>query len=83
MKSRRFTCSCCGTVKIIPHSSKYLGVSLFKPNGKYRARVTSDGITTSLGYYANEVNAAVAYDEYVLANGLIDKPLNFPHGRLQ
>ena len=83
MKSRRFTCSCCGTVKIIPHSSKYTGVCWDKTHVKYRARVAYNGKSVSLSYYTDEVNAAVAYDEYVLANGLIDKPLNFPHGRLQ
>ena len=83
MKYRNYTCSSCGATKQVPLSSKFNGVSLYKPNGKYRTRVTVHGNTVSLGYFTDEVNAAVAYDEYVLANGLIDKPLNFPHGRLQ
>lgn len=83
MKSRRFSCSHCGAVKIVPLSSKYIGVSEDTHHNKFRARVTVEGVTKSLGYYTDEINAAVAYDEYVLANGLIDKPLNFPHGRLR
>ena len=83
MKSRKFTCSHCGAIKVITHSSQYTGVSWDKVHKRFRTRVTQNGKQVSLSYFKDEVNAAVAYDEYVLANGLIDKPLNFPHGRLQ
>ena len=41
-------------------SSVYLGVG--KRQNKWNARITKDGITHELGYYAQEVEAALAYD---------------------
>lgn len=41
--------------------SKYKGVDFHK--GKYRARVTKNGKTKELGYFASEEEAARAYDQ--------------------
>lgn len=47
-----------------PNKDKLLskGVSI-RPNGMYRARITVDGITYSLGDFTNELEAAKAYDK--------------------
>ena len=58
-------------------SSKYRGVSWHKANKKWEVRIRVDGKTKSLGYFADEIAAARAYDAFVIAKKL-NKPLNFP-----
>ncbi len=43
-------------------SSRFKGVSLNRATGKWRAGITLDGRTISLGTYENERDAAAAYD---------------------
>lgn len=57
--------------------SKYRGVTLDKRVGKYVARVTFPGRKIKyLGTFLSEIEAAEAYDKYVLDNNLPNK-LNF------
>ncbi len=57
-------------------SSKYKGVSWYKPNKKWRAYIYSEGKTIPLGYFTCEEDAAKSYDrkakelhgEFVLLN---------------
>lgn len=59
-------------------TSKYFGVSL-KIDGNYKcwcATVSNNG-QKKLGSFKNEIDAAKAYDKYVIENKL-DRPLNFP-----
>jgi hypothetical protein len=44
-------------------SSKYLGVSLSKNKNKWRCHVVKNGSTAYLGYFENEIDAALAYNE--------------------
>lgn len=44
-------------------TSGYIGVNWHKGSGKWTARITVDGVRTSLGYYASEIEAARAVDE--------------------
>ncbi len=50
------------TKKRIGTTSKYKGVSKNAESGRFQARITIDGKTRSLGYFANEVDAAIARD---------------------
>ena len=63
-------------------SSKYTGVSRSKARmrGGWTARITNEGVERKLGVYNLELEAARAYDAYVLRHGL-DRRLNFPGAR--
>ena len=54
-------------------SSKYTGVSLHKPNGKWRACIRINGINTHLGLFINEYDAHLAYEN------ALDKITNLKH----
>lgn len=43
-------------------SSKYKGVTFFKRDKKWQAKIQVDGRTIHLGYFVQEIDAAVAYD---------------------
>lgn len=43
-------------------SSKYLGVLYYKPRQNWLARIRKDHKTTFIGYFKNEVEAAIAYN---------------------
>lgn len=45
-----------------PKSSKFRGVTLFRPTGKWRAQISANGKTTSLGDHDTEEEAARAFD---------------------
>lgn len=45
-------------------TSKYIGVSLVKNTGKWQSRYAD----TNLGFFTNEIDAALNYDKYVLIN---------------
>jgi len=58
---------------------KYKGVHYDITKEKYRARITSDGKTHHLGYFDEEIEAAIAYDKgAILLFGETAK-LNFPN----
>lgn len=62
--------------KLQKHSSKYKGVHFFKQTGKWMAYVRVNGKNVHLGCFANERDAALAYDaaatkhygEFVMTN---------------
>jgi hypothetical protein len=60
-------------------SSRYKGVSLYKPTGKWRAKISSDGKSFYIGSFASQARAAKAYDDK--AKELFGEfaHLNFPH----
>lgn len=43
------------------NTSGFKGVSLYRPNGKWRASIQKDGKFISLGYFADRRDAAAAY----------------------
>jgi hypothetical protein len=45
-----------------PKSSRFRGVTLFRPTGKWRAQISASGKTTSLGDHDTEEEAARAFD---------------------
>lgn len=61
-------------------TSAYMGVS--RPNGtaKYLVQIQINGKKYCLGYFENEVDAALAYDEYALRFRGELALLNFPEG---
>ena len=44
-------------------SSKYIGVSWFRRDGKWKAQICLDHKNRHIGYYINEIDAAKAYNE--------------------
>jgi hypothetical protein len=56
-------------------SSWYRGVSLNKRDMKWCAAVHWDGKRRHIGYYSNEIDAAKAYNQFIVEKG-IPKPLN-------
>jgi len=64
--------------------SKYIGVSVLLPNKrqrtittKYKARITLKRKSFTIGTFATEIEAAKAYDDFVLKNIPFEIPLNF------
>eukprot|EP00892_Ulva_mutabilis_P012721 jgi/Ulvmu1/9821/UM056_0062.1 len=59
-------------------SSRYLGVTLFKPTGKWRAQISVGGKTTSLGDHETEEEAARAFDRAAInRSGCAEATTNF------
>ncbi len=78
--ARKFRCKCCGTVKVVNKTSGYIGVYLYAQNNKWRARATDEnGSVQSLGYFNNEKEAAIVYDNFIIDNKIVNRPLNFPN----
>ena len=48
---------------VVPKSSGYKGVSLYKPTGKYHAQITVDRCRKHLGYFDTAEDAANVYDQ--------------------
>ncbi len=69
-------CSKCKTGR---GSSKYKGVSLDKT--KWRARITFNANTETIGYFKDEVEAANAYDKKAIELFGDFAKLNFPEGK--
>lgn len=44
-------------------SSKYKGVSFYKLKNKWRAEISVKGLHMRLGYFENEIDAAIAYNK--------------------
>jgi len=65
-------------------TSRYKGVSWYKPTGKWRARIQHNGKEIYLGYFADEIEATKAYDkaarqlfgEYARCNFPVEKEIN-------
>ena len=79
---RRRTCKTCGAIRIVSQTSQFVGVDKYTKSNSYRVRATHNGKQVYIGSFKDEVKAAIAYDEYILMNDIMNKPLNFPHGRL-
>ena len=58
-------------------SSRFRGVCWYERDKKWQVRIGFDGKTKNLGFFADEMKAAHAFDAYAIANG-IDTPRNFP-----
>eukprot|EP00208_Stichococcus_sp_RCC1054_P003469 CAMPEP_0206146566 /NCGR_PEP_ID=MMETSP1473-20131121/30761_1 /ASSEMBLY_ACC=CAM_ASM_001109 /TAXON_ID=1461547 /ORGANISM="Stichococcus sp, Strain RCC1054" /LENGTH=196 /DNA_ID=CAMNT_0053543169 /DNA_START=415 /DNA_END=1001 /DNA_ORIENTATION=- len=59
-------------------SSKFRGVTLFRPTGKWRSQISLQGKTISLGEYVTQEEAAAAFDKAVLYKDGCKAKLNFP-----
>lgn len=57
------------------NTSGYRGVSLRSDNGKFRTLISVNGIIIRLGQYNSAIDAARAYNNYVIVNNL-EHPLN-------
>ena len=49
-------------------SSRFKGVFLYKPNGKWMSAISVDRNKVHLGYFINEVDAAKAYDAAAISH---------------
>ena len=58
-----------------PRRSKYVGVSWFKRDKKWKADIRINGKNKNLGLYHDEKEAARIFDEQA---ALLGKPVNFP-----
>ena len=52
------------------NTSGYRGVSWHKKQQKFNSRITVNSITINLGSYCSDIEAAKAYDEYIIKNNL-------------
>ena len=51
-------------------SSKYVGVCWNKSRNKWRAQIQVNGKLVHIGYFENEIDAAISHDKYVFRNDL-------------
>ena len=58
------------------NKSGYRGVFFNKQKNKYQAKIRHDGKYHHLGFYVSAADAGMAYDEFVINNGLV-RPTNF------
>ena len=60
-------------------SSKFIGVTFSKREGKYRAQIRFDNKVKNIGYYDKEEEAGRAFDNFVKQHNLTEfYQLNFP-----
>ena len=62
-----------------PTTSKYKGVNWFTPTQKWRVEIKHQGKSTHLGYFDDEVTAALMYDAKAFELRGDKARLNFPH----
>ena len=56
---------------------QYKGVGFHKSNKKFRAFITFDHKMKTIGYYETEIEAAIAYNEFIFLHNLEEfTPLN-------
>ena len=80
---KKIKCETCGTARLINRTSRCIGVDFYKKSmtHQWRGRVTdNNGETHHLGYYKTIDEAAKVYDEYIINNKLVNRPLNNPYG---
>jgi hypothetical protein len=65
-------------ITINPGTSKYKGVSWYKREKRWAVRITADGKTIPIGYFKNEIEAALAYDHAAKKYHREFAALNFP-----
>jgi len=58
-------------------SSEFFGVYINRGRNRWRAMVIVNKKTIYIGQFKTEIEAAEAYDKYVIENDL-HRPLNFP-----
>ena len=75
--SRKFQCKSCGAIRSVSKTSKYVGVDFHKASRRYRCRTTVNGKQLYIGNFINEDESGLAYDNYVVANNIENRPLNF------
>jgi hypothetical protein len=63
------------TVKHLPPSSRFFGITFHKATGKWRAHLCCDGRQYHLAVCADEISAALVYNAEVIRRGL-NRPLN-------
>ena len=51
-------------------SSKYVGVCWNKSRNKWRAQIQVNGKLVHIGYFENEIDAAISHDKYVFRNNM-------------
>lgn len=59
---------------ITPTTSKFKGVHLMTTGsnaGKWKSKCCQNGSVKFLGHYRNEIDAAIAYDNYIIENNLL------------
>jgi hypothetical protein len=56
--------------------SKYKGVTWNKSANKWMVRLMVNGVRTLIGYYSDELEAANAYDAYIISIGMPNKITN-------
>lgn len=66
--------------KKISAKSKYFGVAPYK-NGRFQSGIGLNGKRIYLGYFDNEIDAAVAHDRYLAHHIELHHKMNFPEKR--
>ena len=67
---RWVTCSENNINSAIRGKSKYRGVGFHKQKNKWRTVITIDGKSKHIGYYETEIEAAKAYNNYIIENDM-------------
>lgn len=57
-------------------SSKYIGISFNKESKKYKSEIMINGKSKFLGYFLSELEAARAYNDYIISHNLSHFNLN-------
>lgn len=57
-------------------TSIFKGVYFYKPTKKWKSNIKINSKSIHIGYFDTEIEAAFAYNEYLIENGLEDFPMN-------